>query len=86
MPTFAKEWGKKTERGDIEQYVRGLKRISENWVIGHLKFVMKFSGVTKEFLFKIMSEIETLPVYSPLQTPEHIIKLENLRARIEQEL
>ena len=86
MPTFAKEWGEKTARGDIEQYVRGVKRISENWVIGHLKFVMKFSGVTKDFLFLIMSEIEILPIYFPLQTPERMIKLKNLRARIEKEL
>jgi hypothetical protein len=86
MSTFAEEWGKATARGDIEQYVRGVRRISENWVIGHLKFVMKFSGVTKDFLFKIMSEIETLPVYSPLQTRERIIKLKNLRTRIEKEL
>jgi len=86
IPTFAKEWGEKTARGDIEQYVRGIKRISENWVIGHLKFVMNFSGVAKDFLFHIMSEIETLPVYSPLQTPERMAKLKNLRTRIEKGL
>ena len=86
MSTFGKEWGKRTARGDIEQYVRSVKRISENWVIGHLKFVMKFSRVTKDFLFQIMSEIETSPIYSPLQTPERMTKLKNLRARIEKEL
>lgn len=86
MSTFGKEWGKSTARGDIEQYIRGIKRISENWVIGHLKFVMKFSRVTKDFLFQIISEIETLLIYSPLQTSEGMIKLKNLRKRIESEL
>lgn len=86
MSTFGKEWGESTARGDIEQYIRGVRRISENWVIGHLKFIMRFSRVTKDFLFQVMSEIETLPTYSPLQTPERIIKLRNLRKRIEREL
>lgn len=86
VSVFGKEWGKKTARGDIEQYVRGVKRIHENWVIGHLRFVMKFSGVTKDYLFQIMSEIKTLPIYSPLQTPERMARLKNLRARIEKEL
>lgn len=86
MSIFAKEWGERTARGDIEQYVKGRKRISENWVIGHLKFVTKFSGVTKGFLFKVMSEIETLPIYSPLQTPERVLRLKNLRKRIERDL
>jgi len=86
MSIFGKEWGKSTARGDIEAYIRGVRRISENWVIGHLKFVMRFSRVTKDFLFQVMSEIETLPIYSPLQTPERIIKLKNLKARIEKEL
>lgn len=83
---FGKEWGKATARGDIEQYVRGVRRISENWVIGHLKFVMRFSEVTKDFLFQIMSEIETSHIYKPLQTPERMIKLKKLRTRIEKEL
>jgi len=83
---FGKEWGKATARGDIEQYIRGMRRVSENWVIGHLKFVMKFSEVTKDFLFQVMSEIETSHIYKPLQTPERMIKLKNLRARIEKEL
>jgi hypothetical protein len=83
---FGKEWGKATARGDIEQYVRGIRRISENWVIGHLRFVMKFSEVTKDFLFQVMSEIETASVYKPLQTPERMVRLKNLRARIEKEL
>lgn len=86
VTVFGKEWGKATARGDIEQYVRGVRRISENWVIGHLRFVMKFSEVTKDFLFQIMSEIETASVYKPLQTPERMIRLKNLRARIEKEL
>ena len=86
MSTFSVEWGKSTARGDIEAYIRGVKRISENWVIGHLKFVMRFSRVTKDFLFQVMSEIETLPIYSPLQTPERMVKLKNLRERIEKEL
>ena len=85
MSTLVAEWGKNIARGDIEQYVRGIKRISENWVIGHLKFAMKL-GVTKDFLFQIISEIETSPIYSPLQTPERMTKLKNLRARIEKEL
>jgi len=83
---FGKEWGKATARGDIEQYIRGIRRISENWIIGHLKFVMKFSEVTKDFLFQVMSEIETSHIYEPLQTPERMIKLGNLRARIEKDL
>jgi len=86
MPTvFGKEWGKATARGDIEQYVRGVRHISDNWVIGHLRFVMKFSEVTKDFLFQVMSEIETVSVCKPLQTPERMIRLKNLRARIEKE-
>ena len=83
---FGKEWGKATARGDIEQYITGVKRISENWVIGHLKFVIRFSEVTKDFLFQIMSEIETSHIYKPLQTPERMIKLKMLRTRIEKEL
>ncbi len=83
---FGKEWGKATARGDIEQYIRGMRRISENWVIGHLKFVMKFSEIKKDFLFQVISEIETSHIYKPLQTPERMIKLKNLRARIEKEL
>ena len=86
MSTFGTEWGKRTARGDIEQYLRGVKRISENWVIGHLRFVLRRSKVEKGDLFKIISEIETSPIYSPLQTPKHMIKLKNLRARIEKEL
>ncbi len=86
MSIFGIEWGKATARGDIEQYIRGVRRISENWVIGHLKFVMKFSKVKKDFLFQVMSEIESSHIYEPLQTPERMIKLKNLRARIEKEL
>jgi len=29
MSIFGKEWGKKTARGDMEQYVRSVKHISE---------------------------------------------------------
>ena len=83
---FGTEWGKRTARGDIEQYVRGIKRVTENWVIGHLKFVMRFSRVRKDYLFQIMNEIETSPIYSPLQTSERMIRLKNLRERIEKEL
>lgn len=86
MSIFGTEWGKRTARGDIEQYVRGIKRVTENWVIGHLKFVMRFSRVRKDYLFQIMNEIETSPIYSPLQTSERMIRLKNLRERIEKEL
>jgi len=83
---FGKEWDKATARGDIEQYIRGVKCISENWVIGHLRFAMRFSEVTKDFLFQIMSEVETSHIYKPLQTLERMIKLKKLRTRIEKEL
>lgn len=67
--------GKSTARGDIEQYILGGKRISENWAIGHLKFVMKFSSVTKDFLLQKIFEIETHPSYASLRTSESMIKL-----------
>lgn len=86
MSIFRKQWGNVTARGDIEQYVLGRKRITENWVIGHLKFVMKFSGITKDSVFQIVSEIETLPIYRPLRTIEAMNKLKNLRERIRKEL
>ena len=83
---FGTEWGKRTARGDIEQYVSGIKGVTKNWAIGHLKFVMRFSRVRKDYLFQIMNEIETSPIYSHLQTSECIIRLKNLRERIKKEL
>jgi len=76
------EWAKATAEGDIREYVKSKrKRVTLNWVIGHLRFLIRW-GLTKDDLLEIISRIEKDPVYRPIQTPEGMNRLNQLKAKI----
>lgn len=78
------DWVKKTAEGDITEYMRGLRKITLEWVIAHLRF-LKTWGLTKTDLEEIMRKAELDPIYKPIQNKEGLTRLAEIRKRVEKE-
>ena len=72
------ELARQAAEGDIATYVNGVKKVSLNWVVGHIKYQRR-RGLTQQDLRVITNRIKSDPVYRPLQTPEKLKRLKEVK-------
>lgn len=75
------EWLRRKVEGSIAEYMRGIKeKTTLNWALGEVKFAKKW-GLSDDDLIRIISRMESDPVYHPIRTLEGIDRLAKLKAR-----